>query len=53
MTEKEAIETLQELSLERCEAFGFDCGNCDKCKVTKAYNMAIIALEKADTEETF
>lgn len=46
MTEKEAIETLQELSLERCEAFGFDCGNCDKCRVTKAYNMAIKALEK-------
>lgn len=31
MTEKEAIKTLQELSLERCEAFGFDCGNCDEC----------------------
>lgn len=46
MTEKEAIKILQELSLERCEAFGFDCGNCDKCKVTKAYNTAIIALEK-------
>lgn len=46
MTEKEAIKILQELSLERCEAFGFDCGNCDKCKVTKAYDMAIKALEK-------
>lgn len=46
MTEKEAIKILQELSLERCEAFGFDCGNCDKCKVEKAYSMAIIALEK-------
>lgn len=46
MTEKEAIETLQEKSLERCEAFGFDCGNCDKCEVTIAYDMAIKALEK-------
>ena len=46
MTEKEAIKILQELSLERCGAWGFDCGNCDKCKVTKAYSMAIIALEK-------
>lgn len=53
MTEKEAIETLQELSLERCEAFGFDCGNCDKCKVTKAYNMAIIALEKQIPKKHF
>ena len=46
MTEKEAIKILQELSLERCEAFGFDCGNCDKCEVTIAYDMAIKALEK-------
>lgn len=46
MTEKEAIETLQEKSLERCEAFGFYCGNCDKCEVTIAYDMAIKALEK-------
>lgn len=46
MTEKEATETLQELSLERCAAFGVDCGNCDKCGATKAYNMAIKALEK-------
>lgn len=46
MTEKEAIKILQELSLERCETFRFDCGNCDKCKVTKAYSMAIKALEK-------
>lgn len=53
MTEKEAIETLQELSLECCEAFGFDCGNCDKCKVTKAYNMAIIALEKQIPKKHF
>lgn len=45
MTEKEAIKILQELSLERCEAFGF-CGNCDKCEVTIAYDMAIKALEK-------
>lgn len=46
MTEKEAIKILQELSLERCETFRLDCGNCDKCKVTTAYNMAIKALEK-------
>lgn len=46
MTEEEAIETLQEKSLERCEAFGFDCGDCDKCEVTIAYDMAIKALEK-------
>lgn len=46
MTEKEAIETLQGKSLECCEAFGFDCGNCDKCEVTIAYDMAIKALEK-------
>lgn len=46
MTEKEAIKILQELSLERCETFRFDCGNCDKCKVIKAYGMAIKALEK-------
>lgn len=46
MTEKEAIKTLQELSLERCETFRFDCGNCDKCGVTIAYDMAIKALEK-------
>lgn len=46
MTEKEAIKILQELSLERCEAWGFDCGNCDKCEVTIAYDMAIKALEK-------
>ena len=44
MTEKEAIKILQELSLERCEAFGFDCGNCDKCKVITAYSLAIKAL---------
>lgn len=44
MTEKEAIKILQELSLERCETFGFDCGNCDKCEVTIAYDMAIEAL---------
>lgn len=46
MTEKEAIKILQELSLERCETFVFDCGNCDKCEVTIAYDMAIKALEK-------
>lgn len=46
MTEKEAIKILQELSLERCETFCFDCGNCDKCEVTIAYDMAIKALEK-------
>lgn len=46
MTEKEAIETLQGKSLECCEAFGFDCGNCDKCEVTIAYDMAIKALKK-------
>ena len=51
MTEKEAIETLQEKSLERCEAFGFDCGNCDKCEVTIAYDMAIKALEKQIPEK--
>lgn len=53
MTEKEAIETLQELSLERCEAFGFDCGNCDKCEVTIAYDMAIKALEKQIPKKHF
>ena len=46
MTEKEAIKILQELSLERCETFRLDCGNCDKCEVIKAYDMAIKALEK-------
>lgn len=46
MTEKETIKILQELSLECCEAFGFDCGNCDKCGVTIAYDTAIKALEK-------
>nr|DAL11116.1 MAG TPA_asm: ribosome, girodazole, girolline, antibiotic complex, 50S [Caudoviricetes sp.] len=46
MKEKEAIKILQELSLERCETFCFDCGNCDKCEVTIAYDMAIKALEK-------
>lgn len=46
MTEKEAIETLQGKSLECCEAFGSDCGNCDKCEVTIAYDMAIKALKK-------
>lgn len=46
MTAKEAIKILQELSLERCETVRLDCGNCDKCEVIKAYNMAIIALEK-------
>jgi hypothetical protein len=53
VTEKEAIETLQELSLERCEAFGFDCGNCDKCEVTIAYDMAIKALEKQIPKKHF
>lgn len=52
MTEKEAIKILQELSLERCEAFGFDCGNCDKCEVTIAYDMAIKALEKRIPKKT-
>ena len=52
MTEKEAIKILQELSLERCEAFGFDCGNCDKCEVTIAYDMAIKALEKQIPKKT-
>lgn len=46
MTEKEAIETLQEMSLERCEVFGFGCGNCNDCRATKAYDTAIKALEK-------
>lgn len=46
MTAKEAIKILQELSLERCEAGRLDCGNCDKCEVVKAYDMAIKALEK-------
>lgn len=53
MTEKEAIKILQELSLERCETFRFDCGNCDKCKVTKAYSMAIKALEKQIPKKHF
>ena len=53
MTEKEAIKLLQELSLERCETFRFDCGNCDKCKVTKAYSMAIKALEKQIPKKHF
>ena len=52
MTEKEAIKILQELSLERCEAFGFDCGNCAKCEVTIAYDMAIKALEKRIPKKT-
>lgn len=53
MTEEEAIKTLQELSLERCEAFGFDCGNCDKCEVTIAYDMAIKALKKQIPKKHF
>lgn len=53
MTEKEAIKILQELSLERCETFGFDCGNCDKCEVTIAYDMAIKALEKQIPKKHF
>lgn len=51
MTNEEAIETLQEKSLERCEAFGFDCGDCDKCEVTIAYDMAIKALKKQIPEK--
>ncbi len=46
MTNEEAIKILQEKSLEYCEAFRFDCGNCDKCEVTIAYDMAIKVLEK-------
>ena len=52
MTEKEAIKILQELSLERCETFGFDCGNCDKCEVTIAYDMAIEALGLVKQQQT-
>lgn len=51
MTEKEAIKILQELSLERCETVRLDCGNCDKCEVTIAYDMAIKALEKQIPEK--
>lgn len=52
MTEKEAIKILQELSLERCETVRLDCGNCDKCEVTIAYDMAIKALEKQIPKKT-
>lgn len=53
MTAKEAIKILQELSLERCETVRLDCGNCDKCEVTIAYDMAIKALEKQIPKKHF